>query len=121
MSTSDPSDLTDAEWECVQRYRPPHSRRGRPRTHPLGRILHAIFYVLRTNCPGSYLPSKFPPLRAIFYRFWRFRRKNTLRSLYSALHRAARERGGRHPDPSAAAMDSQSVKAVEESGSIRGL
>src|SRR5262249_34448066 len=52
--------------------------------------------------------------------FRRFRRRNTLHALYPALHRAERKRAGRHPDPSAAVMDSQSVKTVEDSGSIRG-
>ena len=43
-----PSDLSDAEWECVQRYSPSLSQCGRPRTHPLRRILDAIFYIVRT-------------------------------------------------------------------------
>jgi putative transposase len=120
MSTSYPSDLTDAEWECVQRCLPPLSRRGRPRMHPLRRILDAIFYVLLTGCPWRYLPTKFPAWQTVYYHFRQFRRKNTLHALYLALHRAERERAGRHPDPSAAVMDSQSVKTVEESGGIRG-
>jgi putative transposase len=122
MSTTYPSDLTDAEWECVQHYLSPFSRRrGRPRTHPLRRILDAIFYVLRTGCPWRYLPINFPPWQTVFYHFRQFRRKSTLHPLYAALHRAERERVGRHPDPSAAIMDSQSVKTVEESGGIRGF
>jgi putative transposase len=56
----------------------------------------------------------------VYYHFSRFRRKNTLHALYPALHRAERERIGRRSDPSAAIMDSQSVKTVEESGGIRG-
>src|SRR5262249_1198502 len=121
MNTTYPSDLTDAEWECVQRFLPQVSTRGRPRTHPLRRILDAIFYVLRTGCPWRYLPTNFPPWQTVFYHFRQFRRKNTLHALYLALHRAEREHVGRNPDPSAAVMDSQSVKTVEESGSIRGF
>jgi putative transposase len=120
MSTSYPSDLSDAEWACVQRYLPPLSRRGRPRTHPLRRILDAIFYVLRTSCQWRYLPTNFPAWQTVYYHFRQFRRQNTLHALYAALHQAERERVGRHPDPSAAVMDSQSVKTVEESGGIRG-
>jgi transposase len=56
----------------------------------------------------------------VFYHFWRFRLHGTWHLLYTALHRAERERVGRHPDPSAAIMDSQSVKTVEESAHIRG-
>jgi hypothetical protein len=61
MSTTHPSDLSDAEWACVQRYLPPVSTRGRPRTHPLRRVLDAIFYLVRTGCAWRYLPCNFPP------------------------------------------------------------
>jgi len=57
---------------------------------------------------------------SVCYHFRQFRLKNTLHALYTVLHRAERERVGRHPDPSAAVMDSQSVKTVEESARIRG-
>src|SRR5690242_13956699 len=120
MNTSYPSDLTDAEWASVQRYLPPLSTRGRRRTHSLRRILDAIFYVLRSGCAWRYLPSSFPPWQTVFYHFHRFRLQGKWRLLYTALHRAERERVGRHPDPSAAIMDSQSVKTVEESAGIRG-
>jgi putative transposase len=56
----------------------------------------------------------------VFYHFRQFRLKGTWQHLYTALHRAERERLGRNPDPSAAIMDSQSVKTVEESAHIRG-
>ena len=120
MSTTYPSDLTDAEWDCVRRYLPAMPRRGRPRTHPLRRILDAIFYVLRTGCPWRYLPANFAPWQTVFYHYRRFRLHGTWHLLYTALHRAERVRVGRHPDPSAAILDSQSVKTVEESVRIRG-
>ena len=62
MSMTYPSDLTDAEWECVQRYLPTLSRRGRPRTHPLRRILDAIFSVLRDFLCVALSPDQFPCL-----------------------------------------------------------
>jgi putative transposase len=120
MSSTYPSNLTDAEWESVQRYLPLSARRGRPRTHPLRRVLDAIFYVVRTGGAWRYLPSNFPPWQTVFYHFRRFRLQGRWHLLYTALHRAERERVGRHPDPSAAILDSQSVKMVEESGGIRG-
>jgi len=73
MSTTYPSDLTDAEWACVQRHLPPLSVRGRPRTHSLRRILDAIFYLVRSGCAGRYLPSNFPPWQTVFYHFRRLR------------------------------------------------
>lgn len=120
MSTTYPSDLSDAEWTCAKRYLPVLSTRGRPRTHSLRTILDAIFYVLRTGCPWRYLPANFPPWQTVFYHFRQFRLKGAWHLLYTALHRAERERVGRHPDPSAAILDSQSVKTVEESAHIRG-
>jgi putative transposase len=120
MSTTYPSELTDAEWTCVQCYLPPLSTRGRPRTHPVRRIVDAIFYVLRTGCAWRYLPCNFPPWQTVFYHFRRFCLHGTWHLLYTALRRAERERIGRHPDPSAAIMDSQSVKTVEESAGICG-
>ena len=120
MSTTYPSDLTDAEWECAQRYLPPLSRRGTPRTHPLRHILDAVFYVVRTGCAWRYLPANFPPWQTVFYHFRHFRLQGTWHLLYTAVHRAERVRVGRTPDPSAAILDSQSVKTVEESAQIRG-
>src|SRR5690242_12937171 len=108
MSTTYPSDLSDAEWACVQRYFPSLPKRGRPRLHPMRRILDAVFYVLRTGCPWRYLPTNFPPWQTVCYHFRRFRLNGTWHRLYTVLHRAERERVGRHPDPSAAILDSQS-------------
>jgi putative transposase len=109
VSTTYPSDLLDAEWECVQRYLPALPQHGRPRTHRLRRILDAIFYVVRTGCAWwRYLPSNFPPWQTVFYHFRRFRLQGIWHRLYSALHHAERERAGRDAEPSAAIMDNGS-------------
>jgi putative transposase len=121
MSTTYPSDLTDTEWMHVQRHLPPLSTRGRPRTHPLRRILDAIFYILRTGCAWRYLPCNFPPWQTVYYHFKRFSRTGLWTCLYRALRGAERQRAGRDPNPSAAIIDAQSVKTVEESGCIRGF
>jgi putative transposase len=120
MSTTYPSDLTDAEWAWVQRHFLPLSPRGRPRTHALRRILDVSFYIVRNSCAWRSLPANFPPWQTVFYHFRRFRLTGKWHLLYTALYRSERERVGRHPDPSAAIMDSQSVKTVEESAQIRG-
>jgi putative transposase len=86
----------------------------------LRRILDAIFYVVRSDCAWRYLPADFLLWQTVFYHFRRFRLTGRWQLLYAALRRAERERVGRHPDPSAAILDSQSVKTVEESASIRG-
>ncbi|HEX4202674.1 MAG TPA: IS5 family transposase [Ktedonobacteraceae bacterium] len=121
MSTTYPSNLSDAEWECLQRHLPPSPTRGRPPTHSLRSTFNAIFYVLRTGCPWRYLPANFPPWQTVFYHFRRLRLKGTWTRLLRVLHQAERERQGRNPHPSAAIMDAQSVKTVEESASISGF
>jgi putative transposase len=75
---------------------------------------------VRTGCAWRFPPANLPPWQTVFYHFRRLRLTGTWHLLYSALHRAERERVGRNPDPSAAIMDSQSVKTVEESACIRG-
>ncbi|WP_201377815.1 IS5 family transposase [Ktedonobacter sp. SOSP1-52] len=120
MRTSYPSNLSDAEWETLQRHLPPLSKRGRPPIHFLRIIFDAIFYVLRTGCPWRYLPANFPPWQTVFYHFRRLRLKGTWTLLLRALHQTERERQGRNPHPSAAIMDAQSVKTVEESAGICG-
>src|SRR5215469_10179821 len=62
MRTSYPSNLSDAEWETLQRHLPPLSRRGRPPTHSLRAIFDAIFYVLRTGCRLSLFAVQLSPL-----------------------------------------------------------
>jgi transposase len=120
MNTSYPSNLSDAEWDCLRRFLPPRTPHGRLRRHSLRSIFDALFYVLRTGCPWRYLPSNFPPWQTVYYHFRQFCRTALWTHLYRALRDAERRRVGRDPHPSAAIMDAQSVKTVEESGCIRG-
>jgi putative transposase len=62
MSTSYPSNLSDAEWECLQRHLPPLPKRGRPPTDPLQTIFDAIFYVLRDFLPVALSTRELSPL-----------------------------------------------------------
>src|SRR5215472_1212525 len=121
MSTSYPSNLSDTEWECLQQHLPSLSRRGRPPTHSLRSIFDAIFYILRTGCPWRYLPCNFPPWQTVFYHFQRLRLKGIWFRLLTALREAERKRVGRNAQPSAAIIDAQSVKTVEESAGICGF
>jgi putative transposase len=115
-----PSDLSDAEWECLQQHLPSEPPRGRPRTHDPRAIFNAIFYVLRTGCAWRYLPGNFPPWQKVFYHFRRLRLGGTWTLLLRSLHVAERSRVGRNPQPNAAIIDAQSVKTVEESAGISG-
>jgi transposase len=98
----------------------PRAQRRRLRRHSLRSVFDALFYMLRTGCPWRYLPSNFPPWQIVYYHWHRFCRTSLWTCLYRALREAERRRVGRNPDPSAAIIDAQSVKTVEETGRIRG-
>ena len=109
------SDLTDAEWAVLEPLLPPPCGQGRPRRWPLRAVVNAIFYVLRGSCPWRMLPKDLPPWRTAYRWFARLRRAGTWADL-NALVMADRERVGRSPSPSAAVMDSQSVRTTESGG-----
>ncbi len=120
MSKTYPSNLSDAEWDCLQRFLPPRSPQGRLRRYSLRSVLDALFYLLRTGCPWRYLPTNSPPWQTVYYHFRQLCRTGLWTYLFRALKAAERRRVGKDPDPSAAIMDAQSVKTVEESAGISG-
>jgi len=110
------SDLTDEEWEILAPFMPAPARTGRPRRWTLREIVNAIFYVLRSGCAWSLLPKDFPPRSTVYGWFLRFRREGLFETINHHLVMKDRERIGREASPSAAVIDSQSVKTVEAGG-----
>jgi putative transposase len=115
-----PCDLTDVEWTSLAPLLPEPARRGRPRRWALRLLVNAIFYLLRTGCAWRYLPREYPPWQTVYTTFRRWRLQGVWQRVHEALRRGVRLRAGRDPEPSAAIMDSQSVKTTEESGLIKG-
>ena len=110
------SDLTDEEWHVIEPYLPPAKRTGRPRAWPLREIVNAIFYVMRGGIAWRLLPSDFPPWSTVYRWFAAWRDTCLFEKINHALVMADRERAGRHASPSAAIIDSQSVKTTEAGG-----
>lgn len=110
-----PSDLTDAQWQVIVPYLPPEApgRRGRPRIWPLRRITEAILYVDRTGCAWRYLPADFPPWPTVYGYFATWRDDGTLARLHDGLRAQVRAAAGRDAEPTAAIIDSQSVRAAD--------
>ena len=108
------TDLSDAEWRRLQAYLPNPKPEGRPRTHSLRDVLDAIFYVLKSGCHWRLLPHDFPPWSTVYYHFRSFRLKGLWHLILKELHAAERKRVGKDPQPTAAIVDSQSLKTTEE-------
>ena len=109
------TDLSDAQWRRLQAYLPNPKPEGRPRTHSLRDVLDAIFYVLKSGCLWRLLPHDFPPWSTVYYHFRRFRLKGLWHLILKELHTAERTKVSKDPQPTAAIVDSQSVKTTEES------
>lgn len=115
-----PSDLTDVEWEQVKGLMPEPNRFGRPRQVDFRQVLNAIFYVDRTGCQWRYLPSDFPAWQTVYYYSRKWSCDGTMRGLHDTLVRRVRQQSGRDPEPSAACIDSQSVKTPQMGGVKKG-
>ncbi len=108
-----PSDLTDMQWEQLAPLVPPPKPGGRPRRLEMRQVLNAIFYVDRTGCQWRYLPKEYPKWKTVYWYFTRWQDDGTWEQITDALRRQVRRTLGRDPEPSAAILDSQSVKTTQ--------
>ena len=111
-----PSDLTDEEWALIAELIPPAKRGGNKRTVDIREVVNGLMYVLSTGCQWRYIPKDLPPKSTVndYFSLWNY--DGTLDRIHHALYLKCREAAARDASPTAAIIDSQSVKSAEKGG-----
>jgi transposase len=111
-----PSDLTDEEWALVASEIPPAKRGGNKRTVDLREVVNGLMYVLSTGCQWRAIPKDLPPRSTVhdYFDLWDY--DGTLDRIHHVLYVKCREQAEREASPTAAIIDSQSVKSAEKGG-----
>lgn len=111
-----PSDVTDAEWQILEPLVPAIKRGGRPARWSRREIVNGVLYIVRTSSQWRAMPHDLPPWQTIYYYFRQWRNAGVWEQIHTALREQTRRHLGREATPSAAILDSQSVKTSQKGG-----
>lgn len=111
-----PSNLTDREWTVLEPLLPPSKEGGRPHEYSNREIINAIFYVDRAGCSWRMMPHDLPNWHTVYHYFRLWRLDGTWERIQNTLREQVRVKSGRNAQPSAAILDSQSVRTSEKGG-----
>lgn len=112
MSKRYRTDLTDRQWKIIEPLIPPAKEGGRPRTTDMREVVNTCLYVSRTGCQWDLIPHNFPPKSTVFEYYSQWATDGMLDEMVRLLSETVRVKSGRNPQPSAAIVDSQSVKTA---------
>ena len=110
-----PSNTTNKEWEIIEPF-VKQGKMGRPRDLDIRDVVNAIFYIIRGGCQWRMLPKDFPNWKTVHDYFLRWRDNGTWNKIHDTLRESCRKKAGKATTPSAAIIDSQSVKTVQKGG-----
>ena len=115
------TDMTGGQWAAILPLIPPQKSNfiigGLPRRTDIREVVNGILYVLRSGCAWNLLPKEFPPLGTVKEYFYAWRDDGTWQRIHDSLLAKVRVKEGRDKTPSAAIIDSQSVKTTEKGAS----
>ena len=112
-----PTNLTENQWQFMIKF----LNSNRKRKHSIREIFDAIFYLLKSGCQWRMLPLHFPPWNTVYYYYRQWKNNGLIEEIHEALRNLIRKNAGREESPSAACIDSRSVKTTRSGGECRGV
>lgn len=113
--TKYPSDVSDKEWEILKKVIPEPSE-GRNRKYEIREIVNGIYYIIRTGGGWRYMPKDLPNWESVYYYWKKWKKEGIWEKAHNEVREKLREKLGREKSPSAAIIDSQSIKTTEKGG-----